>query len=166
MKITIDNNISIEKLDKLFTKCFSILKDQDNNEFDHIETQAFREWFGIEYLKDYLKYGCVLVAKEGEELVGASIIGMQNPLTWVDGKKYEIFAVGVLPEYRNKGVGKKLVLKSEEVAKDAGAESIILDTHESMTATRKFYKDLDYKEIGTLENYYGNGNAVFYMKKL
>jgi len=166
MQILINNDISIDQLDTLFTECFANLKDNDNNEFDDIETQAFREWFGIDYLQDYLKYGYIIVAKENDDLVGASIIGMQNPLIWVDGKKYEIFALGVLPEYRNRGIGKELVLKSEEVAKEAGAESIILDTHESMPATRKFYKDLDYKEIGTLEEYYGNGNAVFYMKKL
>jgi ribosomal protein S18 acetylase RimI-like enzyme len=166
MEIIINNDISIDQLDTLFTECFANLKDNDNNEFDDVETQAFREWFGIEYLKDYLKYGCILVAKEDEELIGASIIGMQNPLIWVDGKKYEIFALGVLPEYRNKGIGKELVLKSEEVARDNGAENIILDTHESMPATRKFYKDLGYEEIGTLESYYGNGNAVFFIKQL
>jgi ribosomal protein S18 acetylase RimI-like enzyme len=166
MEIIVDNNVSIDKLEELFTECFNNLKDHDGDNFNDDNDQDFREWFGIEYLKDYLKYGSVLVAKEGEELIGASIIGMQNPLIWVDGKKYEIFALGVLPKYRNKGIGKELVLKSEEVAKESGAESVILDTHESMPATRKFYKELDYKEVGTLEGYYGNGNAVFYMKKL
>jgi ribosomal protein S18 acetylase RimI-like enzyme len=166
MEIIVDKNISIDKLEKLFTECFNKLKGQDSNNFNDDNDQDFREWFGIEYLKDYLKYGYVLVAKEGEKLMGASIIGMQNPLIWVDGKKYEIFALGVLPEYRNRGIGKELVLKSEEVARDNGAENVILDTHELMPATREFYKELGYKEIGTLEGYYGNGNAVFYMKKL
>jgi len=166
MEIIVDNKIPIKEIENVLGECFDKLKDNDGEHFNDEIDQNFREWFGIEYLEDYLKYSKIVVAKEGNIIVGISIVGMQNPLIWVDGRKYEIFAIGVLPEYRNKGVGKGLLLKSEEVARNEGAENLILDTHELMEATRKFYLELGYKEIGVLEGYYGNGNAVFYMKKL
>lgn len=166
MEIILDKNIDLNVLEDLFTKCFNQLKDNDGDDFDDSQNQEFRDWFGIDYLNDYLKFCEVIVAKEGPVVVGGAIVGMQSPLSWPDGKKYELFILGVLPEYRSKGVGAMIMKKVEEVSKVNGSESVILNTHELAVSTQMFYKKLGYKDIGTLYEYYGNGNAVFLMKKL
>jgi len=166
MKIYVNNEIGIDELELLFTDCFNKLKDNDSEKFDDDNNQSFREWFGIDNLNDYLKYAHIIVAEDDGKLVGGAIVGMQNPLSFPDGKKYELFILGVLPEYRNKGIGKMLISEVENVSRNAGALGIILNTHELMTSTQKFYTDLGYEIIGTLQKYYGNGNAVFFMKKL
>ncbi|HQI92690.1 MAG TPA: GNAT family N-acetyltransferase [Candidatus Dojkabacteria bacterium] len=166
MKIYVNNSIEMDKLELLFTDCFNKLKDSDSEKFSDDNNQSFREWFGIDNLKDYLKYSYIIVAEDERKLVGGAIVGMQNPLSFPDGKKYELFILGVLPKYRNKGVGKRIIKEMEDISKKTGASSIILNTHELMTSTQKFYTDLGYEKIGTLEKYYGNGNAVFFSKTL
>ncbi len=166
MKIYKNNSIDIEQLTDLFTESFSSLRGNDGEKFGEGESQEFHEWFGIEYLPDYLKFSHVILAEEEGKLVGGAIVGMQNPLAWPDGKKYELFILGVLPEYRSKGVGRELMAEVEKVAKENGAISVILNTHKLMTHTQKFYTDLGYRIMGELEGYYGNGNAVFMMKTL
>ena len=166
MEIINAKNINIDELEVLFTDCFNELKDNDSENFNDDNGQDFREWFGIDYLEDYLKYSHVIVAKDNDRLVGGAIVGMQNPLSWPDGRKYELFILGVLPDSRNNGIGKLLVKEVEAVAKEAGAESVILNTHELMVSTQKFYKDLGYEDIARLKKYYGNGSAVFFLKKL
>lgn len=166
MEVILDKNIDLKVLESLFTKCFDQLKDSDGDNFDESNDQEFRDWFGIDYLNDCLKFCEIILAREGENIVGGAIVGMQNPLSWPDGKKYELFILGVLPEYRSKGVGAMIMKKVEEISKVNGAESIILNTHELMSSTQRFYKNLGYTEMGTLKGYYGNGSAVFLMKKI
>lgn len=165
MKIYKNNSADIDVLTDLFTQSFSSLRGNDGENFDAGESQEFHEWFGIEYLPDYLKFSHVILAEDEGKLVGGAIVGMQNPLAWPDGKKYELFILGVLPEYRSKGVGSGLMKEIEKVAKESGAGSVILNTHKLMTQTQKFYTNLGYKIMGELEGYYGNGNAVFMMKE-
>lgn len=166
MEIYREKNINTRYLETLFTECFNQLKGHDSDKFNDDNNQEFKDWFGIDNLKDYLKYSHVILAKEGSKIIGGAVVGMQNPLSYPDGKKYELFILGILPSYRGQGIGRRLVEKVEGIAKSSGAKSIILNTHELMTDTQKFYLDLGYKKIGTLNNYYGNGNAVFFLKTL
>lgn len=166
MEVVEIKNIDINLLETLFTNSFSKLKDGDSEKFGEDNSQGFREWFGIDYLKDYQKFSHVIVVREQDNIVGGAIVGMQNPLSWPDGRKYELFILGVLPEYRNRGIGKLLVDRVEVVSKREGAQCVILNTHELMTDTQKFYTNLGYVKIGVLNDYYGNGKAVFFQKKL
>ncbi|MBN2100402.1 GNAT family N-acetyltransferase [Candidatus Dojkabacteria bacterium] len=161
MRIEINNNIDIAKLEELFTACFDELKGNDSQDFTEEQDQAFREWFGIENLKDYLKFSHIIIAHENNKFIGGAIVGMQNPLSWPDGKKYEFFILGLLPGHRNKGLGKRLVQTAEKVSKENGARSLIVNTHVLMKDTQHFYENLGFSRMGTLKNYYGNGDAVF-----
>ena len=110
MEIIENNNLSIEELEELFKTSFDVLMGKDGDNFSDDTGQEFREWFGIDKIKDYIKYIHVIVAQDEGELVGGAIIGQQNPLTWPDGNKYELFILGVLPKYRGKEIGKKLTI--------------------------------------------------------
>lgn len=166
MEILENNSFDFDELETFFTESFNKLKGQDSDKFNKNNGQEFREWFGKAYLKDYLKYSHVILATEEKKIVGGAIVGMQNPLTWPNGRKFELFILGVLPKYRNRGIGKGLVQKVEEVSRSSGAKTIILNTHELMSETRKWYLDMGYTQIGVLKDYYANGDAVFLSKKL
>jgi len=166
IQVKIENKIRIDQIEELFTTCFDELKDGDIEQFDETNNQKFREWFGIDYLADYSKYCDIILAREGKKLIGGAIVGMQNPLSFPDGKKYELFILGVLPKYRNRGIGKMLIQNVIEAAKKNNAQTLILNVHVLMTSTQKFYSDLGFTKMGILDNYYGNGAAVFYSMTL
>lgn len=160
------NNIKISLLESILDICFSNLKGSDHDNFSENQLQNLREWFGIDEIIKYKEYIHIIVAKDKDKIAGVAIVGVQNPLSWPDGRKYELFALGVLPEYRNKGIGKSLVLHSEKIAKQNKAKSLIIHTHILMTDTQKFYKNLSYQKLGILKDYYDNGDAIFYKKLL
>ncbi|MDD3647876.1 MAG: GNAT family N-acetyltransferase [Candidatus Dojkabacteria bacterium] len=166
MKIISKNDVSIKALEILFESCFEELEENDEKKFDETNGQSLREWFAIDDLKAYQKYAQIIIAEEEGNLLGAVIVGKHSPLTWPDGKKCEIFNLGVLPEYRNRGIGRKLMEAAEKEAQSMGGKSIILNVHEIMVKTHRFYENLGYKKIGKLENYYDNGSAVFFMKRI
>lgn len=165
-KIFNEKSPNLKIVEKLFEDCFKTLKGDDDTKFTEDNNLGFREYFDIDNLKDYLKYADVLIAKDSEKNIGGIIIGKQNPLSYPDGKKFEVFLLGVLPKYRNKGIGELLMTEGIKLARNKGAKAVILNTHELMLDTQKYYLDMGFEKIGTLKEYYGNGNAVFFMKKI
>lgn len=168
VKIVVENSPNIEELTAMLERAFDELEKEDKARFDAENNgQSLREWFGIDELVEYLKYCRLLEARDKEgKLVGMVLIGKQNPLTWPDGNKVEMFALAVDPGSRKMGLGSLLVKRAEEEAKNVGAKKIILNTHISLEADQRFYERLGYARMGVLKDYYGNGDAVFYGKNL
>lgn len=166
MNLYIDNNIDQVLLESLFVEAFAELKDEDENKFTSENSLAFRDWFGIDSLKDYLKYSQIIIAEEKGKLIGAAIVGQQNPLTFPDGRKFELFILGVISQYRKMGVGKKLMIEAESIAKQLGGKSVIINTNSLMESTIHFYVNCGYKNIGVLKDYYDNSDATFLLKHL
>lgn len=61
------------------------------------------------------------------------------------GKIGVIFYIGILPEYRGKGLGKTLVTRAEEYFKDKGATLVIASTRSWNIPAVKMFKSLGYK---------------------
>jgi len=74
--------------------------------------------------------GFMLVALDGNKLVGTAGIGEKYGKTWYAKGRYayECFA-GVLPDYAGKGIYKQLDIRREEKAKEEGYTVLIGDTH-------------------------------------
>jgi GNAT superfamily N-acetyltransferase len=72
----------------------------------------------------------MLVAMDGDKLVGTAGIGEKYGKTWYANGRYayECFA-SVLPEYAGKGIYKMLEIKRETKAKEDGYDVLIGDTH-------------------------------------
>ena len=131
------NSISIENIDE-----FNNLGIQVNNNF----TNVFN-------LEDILKsdidkiYGYY----DNNKLVGFIHIS----------KLYEvmdIINIVVDKEYRNKGIGTKLLNYIVDNYKDIN--SIMLEVNENNNNAIDFYKKNDFKIINTRKNYYKDGNAL------
>lgn len=69
----------------------------------------------------------------------------------------------VAKKARRTGVGKKLMLKAETVAKQEGAHKIFLNTGKDWVANH-FYLDLGYKKVADLPNHYHGFDFVEYVK--
>lgn len=72
----------------------------------------------------------------------------------------ELYRIGVLPEYRRSGIGKKLMESFLE--KTSAAEIIFLEVRESNLAAVGLYKSCGFKLMGIRKKYYGNENGLIF----
>ncbi len=75
---------------------------------------------------------------------GAKIVGYVNPV--VDGRESWVGGIGVIPDYRNKGIGARLMEVAEEFSKAEGAEEISLEYILGNDRAGRLYRRLGYKE--------------------
>lgn len=75
---------------------------------------------------------------------GAKIVGYVNPV--VDGRESWVGGIGVIPDYRNKGIGARLMEVAEEFSKAEGAEEISLEFILGNDRAERLYRRLGYKE--------------------
>lgn len=101
-----------------------------------------------------------IVAKEDEEIVGfAGII-----ITPVD---VEITNIVTKKTQRKKGIGKLLLDKLIEMAKEINAESISLEVNEKNSIAIHLYESYGFEKIGLRKKYYnGIDNAIIMTKIL
>lgn len=101
--------------------------------------------------------GCLLLAMGGDTAAG--VIGM-GPLG--DGAA-EMKRLYVRPPWRGSGLGRRLAEAVVAAARDAGHQSIRLDTLDFMTGARKLYRSMGFVEIPA---YYDNPmDGVHYMER-
>lgn len=166
MQILEQSDPQVEEIRTLFSLAFDELSGNDSEKFADDQNQSLSEWFSVEEMMKYLRYGVFLEAREGDKLIGAAFIAKQHPISWPDGKKAELFVIAVLPEYRNQQIGKMLLERAEESAVAFGATGVIVNTNELMDTVTKFYERNGYQPMGVLQDYYDNGNAKFFYKRL
>ena len=77
--------------------------------------------------------------------------------TRVESRKVRIMLLGVLPEYRNRGIGKQLLDAFRMRAMLEGYISIILEVRTSNIEARRFYLRNGFRETDILLRYYRDG---------
>lgn len=87
-------------------------------------------------------------------LMDEKIIGMG--ILWLMFEQSQIVQIGVLPEYRNQGNGKRLLAKFIRVACKAGCEVMSLEVRNSNSIAFDFYQKHGFKQVATRYNYYNN----------
>lgn len=97
---------------------------------------------------------------------GEKVIGFILLLYAVDA--YEIIRIAVLPEYRGRGIGEKLIKEAVDFIKEKGIENIFLEVREGNAAARKLYEKSGFEECGVRKNYYSNPkeNGIIMIKRL
>ena len=71
----------------------------------------------------------------------------------------EILTVGVRPELRGAGVGRRLLDAALETARAEGAESVFLEVAEDNPAARRLYAGGGFEEVGRRRGYYPRPGA-------
>ncbi len=155
--------MNIPELTAFFEEVFNEIEDGDA--FSPEQDQSLADWFSVKEMEKYSDYGTLIEERnEHGDLIGALFIGKQNPISWPDGNKMEIFILGVKKEERGKGIAKKIIEKAEQYAQGQGAKKILINTHILQDTVQAMYIKLGYEKMGVLQDYYDNGDAVFFGK--
>lgn len=109
-------------------------------------------YFGMEY------DDTEMIKPEEEERRGMAIFLVENS-DGIIGKVHlqlinglgAIFGLGVLPEYRSKGYGRKIILKSVEMLKKMDAEEIMLQVEAGNSNALNLYKSCGFVETSTMD---------------
>jgi ribosomal protein S18 acetylase RimI-like enzyme len=90
----------------------------------------------------------VFVCMDNERIVGkAHLMPSGNPTDIYPADWAYIRVVGVHPEYRNLGIGKKLMLHCLDAAKANGEKTLGLHTSEIMHGARHIYENMGFKVV-------------------
>ena len=102
----------------------------------HMSEISVTEKLGFEFKPDYIKYVklqelgvlVVITCRDDEKLIGYSVFGISQHIRYTDCKLAKEDLYYIAPEYRGKGLGKRLFIETEEVLKKHGVNQIILTT--------------------------------------
>ena len=97
----------------------------------------------------------VIVAEADGELAGLVVLGTDDEGFFIDN-------VAVAPAQQGAGVGRALLVRAEERAREAGHDSIWLLTHELMHENLALYERIGYVEYRRHD--YGRGSLVYLRK--
>ena len=82
---------------------------------------------------------------------------------------YNLYAIAIRKELQGKGIGKAMMNFIEKKLSESSVRVLIVDTSsdESLTLTRKFYKDLGYNHEATIRDFWQEGeDKIIFWKKL
>ena len=86
-----------------------------------------------------------LFVKEGEEIAGL-LVGFFNFSTFMVKPMLNIHDVIISKEYRNKGLGRKLINQATKIAKDNGCGKVTLEVRHDNEHAQKLYRSEDFSE--------------------
>ena len=132
----------------------NIINFQDNFEKDFFDLNI--EWleyffqveeYDYEVLSNSKKYiinkgGKIFFAESAGNIIGTvALMPTKNKLV------FELTKMAVKPDYRNKGIGKKLLKKCIDYSKSNGYSSIILYSNKKLNNAIHLYRNFGFKEI-------------------
>jgi ribosomal-protein-alanine N-acetyltransferase len=82
------------------------------------------------------------------------------------GEKAEIASIAVDPKYRNKGLGRALMLRTLNKLKTLGVRTAELMVRSTSVATIRFYRNLGFSRVRKVAHYYQDGGDAWRMKKI
>ena len=106
-----------------------------------------------------------VMAEQYGRLVGYTCYG-QIPCT---AGSYDLYWIAVHPDVQGKGLGQRLLQKTERLIRDAGGSRIYVDTSQRLqyASTRAFYENAGYRLDAVLTEFYAPGdNKVIYCRSL
>lgn len=125
---------------------------EDIDEVYEVEKNSFtvpwtKESFFNELSSNY--FAVYHVAEYEEKLIG--YCGM-----WLVLDESQITNIAILPEYRGRGFGEKLLLAVMDVARKRGASIMSLEVRVSNESAQSLYKKLGFQPGGIRKNYYSD----------
>jgi [ribosomal protein S18]-alanine N-acetyltransferase len=111
----------------------------------------------IRYLLSHTQSVCFKIVSPVNEMM-AFVIGMIEP----DGTGH-VVALGVGPEHRRKGCGRRLMNAVEGGFFERGVSTVRLEVRTSNDPAQKLYFDMGYKIVRRMPRYYTNGDDGYLM---
>lgn len=134
---------------------------RDLNSLRHIEQVCFpKDAWPLWDLIGVLTFPNVirLKAMRDDKMIGFAAVDLRpsEQTAW-------IATIGVLPEYRGRGIGRQLMQACEQ---QVTLKSIRLNVRASNHVAIQLYQDLGYIKIGVWPSYYSDGEEALIMEKL
>lgn len=105
---------------------------------------------------DLLSKSVCYVCETGQDIVGmAFFISNGNPTDIFQSDWSYVRMVGVHTDFGGKGIGKTLMQKCVEQARETGEKMIALHTSEFMDAARHIYENMGFRQVRELETRLG-----------
>jgi len=92
-----------------------------------------------------------IVAKEGDHIVGYAGL-------WLSLDEAHITTFAVLPEYRRRKIGERMLLSIFERAERLGAEWLTLEVRASNLPAQRLYEKYGFRPAGIRRHYYSDNN--------
>ncbi|HUK85412.1 MAG TPA: ribosomal protein S18-alanine N-acetyltransferase [Candidatus Acidoferrum sp.] len=105
----------------------------------------------------------VLSAKLESEIAGFIMAQIEIENDTLFG---HIITINVLPAFRKKGIGSKMLQEIEAILKQKGISECHLEVREDNSAALRLYKKSGYQKMGKLEKYYGKARGLYLKKTL
>ena len=113
----------------------------------------------IRYLLSHTQSVCYKVISASNEMI-AFVVGMIEP-----DHTGHVVALGVAPESRRAGHGRRLMHAVEKGFFESGITTVRLEVRTSNDAAQKLYFDLGYKIVRRMPRYYTSGDDGYLMVK-
>lgn len=140
------------KITEMTFEDFEEIKEKLQTDFDEFWTPSILK---SELESDLSKY---VVAKNDEKIVGfAGVIILPDDV--------EITNIVTKKQERKKGIGKELLDKLIEIAKQAGKDNISLEVNVKNIVAISLYKKAGFKEVGIRKKYYNGIDDAIIMTK-
>lgn len=117
----------------------------------NVEINSFSKPWSLKSFEDELKNSAAKYFVATIEDVVAGYIGM-----WEMSGQCDITNVAVLPEFRRKGVGKKLIEHLIQYCKNMQLSPIFLEVRKSNEPAKSLYTGFGFKEVGIRKKYYSD----------
>lgn len=134
---------------------------EDLAQIENCLISDFDDFWSVDTLKSELMgpNKAYIVAKQDEEIIGFAGCMKNFP-------EIEIMNIVVKKNCRGKGIGKMLLQKMIENAKNDGAQEIFLEVNENNKVARQLYQNAGFSEMGKRKNYYRQESAIVMLKKV
>ncbi|QVL31810.1 ribosomal protein S18-alanine N-acetyltransferase [Telmatocola sphagniphila] len=122
----------------------------EQNSFDYA-------WTEEEFLRCLRQRNCIgMVAEQGERVVGFMIYELHK-------NKLHILNFAVHPEFRRLGIGRQMIAKLVGKLSSHRRTKITLAVRETNILAQVFYRDMSFKAVRLLRNYYEDSGEDAYL---
>ncbi len=136
----------------------------DANSLADIEKAIFNyDVISKKQIRHLLKSETATVIKAA--LYNTAIVGYLVLLRRRNSKILRIYSLGVLPDYRNSGIGRQLLQKAEECVDRLGCECLQLEVQAQNKSALLFYLAAGYSLYGRKYGYYSDGSTALLLRK-
>jgi len=126
-----------------------------------IEKQSFKDPYPsafINFLYDVNRRTFLVAEKDGA-VIGYVIASAERDIG-------HIISVAVHPSERRRHIGRAIMGEVLKTLKDTGVATVRLEVRQSNAEAQRFYESLGFRRSYTLDNYYGEEDALVYFKPL
>lgn len=126
------------------------MKVKDLDEVMEVESHCFKTpWSRYSFMCELTdnQFSHYIVARHNGKIIGYG--GM-----WIILDEAHVTNIGVLPEYRGKGVGETLMRSLMALAKSNGANKMTLEVRKSNYIAQNLYSKLGFEPVGIRRGYY------------